>query len=553
MNLQKKLLRSVGAAACAATLFLNGSAFAEIKNIIVIVPDGCDATVQTVARWYLGKNLMVDSLNRGAVKTWMTNSIIPGSAAAGTAFATGYKTTEPFISVGPRSSDAISTYRFPHPPEVMSYRPLATVLEAAKSVGKSTGLVATSTISHATPAAFSAHVDNRGNELGIIEHQVYQGVDVVFGGGKNKLVTRTDGENLRDTLVSRGYHFVETRADMLAVNSGKVWGMFAGEAMEPDVDRSEFAPHQPSLAEMTQKAIDLLSKNPDGFFLFVEASQVDWAGHNNDPIYMVGDFLAFDEAVRTAVNFAKADGKTAVLAFPDHNTGGMTIGSYYSDKRIVYDRMQPEALVNPLKGMKLSSQGVAAKIANKSDPAQIKAAVQTWWGISLSDADVNEILAWPHSTSFNYRLASVVSKNHTVIGWSTHGHTGEDVPIWTFNGGTSVVGTIENTQIAHHIFRLLGVNSIQLNAKLFVDVNSAFSGKWSIDNTDAKNPALVISHTNGFTARLPISKDEAYITERPGVVAKHLLPGLVVHAPVTGRVYIPQAAVDLIKAKFAAF
>ena len=548
-----KSISLVGVAAFTLCM-LSGESAAAKKNIIVLVPDGCDATVQTVARWYKDSDLMVDSMMTGSVKTWMSNSIIPGSAAAATAFATGFKSTEPFIGVGPRTSDAISTYEFPFPPEMLSYRPLATVLEAAKYIGKATGLVATSTISHATPAAYAAHVDSRSNEQGIIEHEVYQNINVVFGGARSYLTSRTDGENLRDVLVSRGYQFVETKTAMDAVTTGKVWGMFANSSMQPDIDRAQFAPEEPSLAEMTRKAIDLLSQDEDGFFLFVEGSQVDWAGHNNDPIYMVTDFLAFDEAVRVAVDFARIDGQTAVIAFPDHNTGGMTLGSYYSDKKVKYDRMPPEFLVDPLKGMHLSSVGVAAKIADKTDPAQIKAAVQTWWNISLTDDDVTEILTWPHSSSFNYKLASVVSKNYTAIGWTTHGHNGEDVPIWYYNADANGIMTIENTDIARHIFGLLGVDLYNLNTSLFVDLDkSILKNYWSLDNTDPANPVLVVSDAaKGFSARLPISKDEAYITEGAGIV-KYLLNSLVVSAPMTGRVYISQATIDLIEAKWAAF
>ncbi|MBN1980463.1 MAG: alkaline phosphatase [Chitinivibrionales bacterium] len=517
-----------------------------VKNIIVLIPDGCDISVQTIARWYLGRDLMVDSMTSGSVKTWMSNSIIPGSAAAGTACATGYKTTEPFIGVGPRVSDAISTFSFPHPPEYLSYRPLASVLEAAKKVGKATGLVATSTISHATPASFSAHIDNRGKEQEIIEHQVYQNIDVVFGGGRRNLIQRSDGENLRDTLISRKYQYVETRDDMLALSGGRAWGMFADDAMQPDIDRSEFAPSEPSLSEMTQKAIDILSQDKDGFFLMVEGSQVDWAGHNNDPVYMITDFLAFDEAVRTAVAFARNDGATAVIAFPDHNTGGMTLGSYYSDKKVSYDRMPPELLVKPLKGMLLSSVGVAAKIADKKDPAQISEAVQKWWNIALNESDINEILTWPHSSSFNYRLASVVSKNYTTIGWTTHGHCGEDVPLWCYNA--SIGGkTIENTDIAKYLFRLLGVDSEHLNQYLFVDIdNTNFAQRWTLDTSNVKNPVLQICYANGFCARLPIGKNEAYITVKPEKIVKYQFDGLVIQAPQTSRIYLPKNTINLI-------
>jgi alkaline phosphatase len=542
--------------ACVALMWLAGSLFAhesdkisfyhgshdkrEIKNIIVLVPDGCNQILQTLTRWYKGSDLTVDKMTSGMARTWSANSVITGSAAASSAFGTGFKTEEPFISVGPSGIGMLSTYTPPFPFDYLSYRPLATVLEGAKCTGKATGLIATLSISNATPAGQSAHVHDRNNELEIIEQQVYQNIDVVFGGGKNKLAaTRTDGENFIDTLISRGYTWVETRDQMLSVASGKVWGLFAKEAMQPDIDRKEFGLTEPSLAEMTKKAIDLLTPSRKGFFLFVEASQTDYGDHNDDPIYAISDFLAFDEAVRVAVEFAEADGHTAVLTFPDHNCGGMTIGSYYSDLRVAYDKMPVEYLLNPLKGMLLTSVGVANKIANQKDPDQIKSAVQAWWNIALADSDVTQILAWPYSRTFSYKLAAVVSKNYTGIGWTTHGHDGGDVPIWTYN--CDIGGNIENIQIAEKIFDMLDIDSKALNENLFINVNDVFPGAWTLDMTDARNPVLVITINNIFF-RLPTSKDELYYSKDQSTIKKYL-GSLVVYAPKTNRVYIPQNAV----------
>ena len=141
--------------------------------------------------------------------------------------------------------------------------------------------------------------------------------------------------------------------------------------------------------EMTGKAIELLSQDKDGFFLLVEGSQVDWGDHANDPIYAVTSFLSFDEAVKVAVDFAKEDGHTLVLAFPDHNTGGMTIGSY-SDPE--YDSTTIEEVIKPLKGMKLNSLGVVAKIGTNVSSENIKSQLKTWWSIDATDEDVTEIL-----------------------------------------------------------------------------------------------------------------------------------------------------------------
>merc|ERR1711933_348452 len=105
----------------------------------------------------------------------------------------------------------------------------------------------------------------------------------------------------------------------------KAWCSFADSHMSPDIDRVHFTPTEPSIAEMTEKTIEMLSKNENGFFMMVEGSQVDFAGHANDPIWMTTDFIAWDDAVRVAVDFAKEDGETLVLALPDHNTGGLKI------------------------------------------------------------------------------------------------------------------------------------------------------------------------------------------------------------------------------------
>ena len=518
----------------------------DIKNIIVLVPDGCNQAVQTLARWYKGSDLTLDKMTSGMSRTWSANSVITGSAAASTAFGTGFKTEEPFIGVGPSGSGLLSTYAPPLPMEYLRYRPLATVLEGAKRIGKATGLIATATISHATPGGQTAHVSDRNNEQEIAEQQVYQNIDVAFAGGKKRLLVRTDGENLRDTLISRGYQFVENRDQMLALTTGKVWGLFCDSMMQPDIDRSEYGPTEPTLAEMTKKAIELLSQNQEGFFLFVEGSMVDFGDHSDDPVYTATEFLAFDEAVKTAVEFAEADGHTAVIAFPDHNCGGMTIGSYYSDSRVAYDKLPVENLINPLKAMKLTAVGVTNKIVDKTDPVQIKSAVQAWWNIALADSEVTQILNWPYNKTFFYKLAAVVSKNRTCIGWTTHGHDGSDVPIWTYN--CDIRGNIENIQLADKMFDLFNIDKTELNEYLFVDVNDAFPGAWSLDASDANNPVLVITQGD-MTFRLPASKDELHYIrpanghhgEKP--VTK-FLSGLVVNAPKSGRVYIPQDAVD---------
>jgi alkaline phosphatase len=527
----------------------NSGSDARIKNVIVLIPDGCSQSVETLARWYSENPLELDRMVAGTVSTYSTDSVITDSSSAATAFATGYKTTNGFVSVGPSDESVLSTLK--SPPEELQYKPLATVLEGSRLEGKATGLVSTSRVTHATPAAFASHVDNRDNESEIMEQMVYEGIDVVFGGGSSYLVPaeeggkRADGENLTKVLLNRGYQYVDTREKMMNLSCGKVWGFFASGHMAPDMDRSLLAPQEPSLEEMTGKAVDLLSKDKDGFFLMVEGSQVDWADHANDPKYAVTDFLAFGKAVKVAVDFAKKDGHTLVLVFPDHNTGGMTIGSS-SDPN--YTSTTVEDVIGPLKGMKLSSMGLIKKIETDLSPENIKTQLKTWWDIDATDNDISEILKLYDNgkrLSLDYAISEVISRNHTVIGWTTHGHTGEDVPLWAY-GPDRPIGNMDNTEIAKCIAKELGFNLNKTNSQLFVEAGEVFSkdngdgkldeNEYLLDITDPSNPVLRIGD-----AELPVNKN---LLIKDGVA--HELEGIVVYAPVTDKVYIPSDVLPLV-------
>jgi alkaline phosphatase len=515
----------------------------EYDNVIVMVPDGCSQSVVTAARWYKGEALAVDEWSAGMMSTYMKNSVITGSAAAATAFATGHKTTVRFIGVGPRAEDVLSTEDVP--PEEMQYKPLATVLEGAKLQGKATGLISTSRITHATPASYAAHIQDRGWDNEIMEHLVYQDINVVLGGGRRHLIPeagggrRTDGENLVQVLRDRGYEFVNGKIALEAASGPKVWGMFDDSHMEAEIDRLEFAPQQPSIADMTSKALEILSQDPDGFFLMVEGSQVDWAGHANDPIYMITDFLAFDDAVAEVLDFASnpANGNTLVLIFPDHNTGALAIGSYY--QQVSYTETKVEDLIGPLEGMKLSAYGVARKLGDDTSTENIKAQVKTWWGIDLTDEDLDAIFALVDSgLSFDYALSEYVSATYTVFGWTTHGHTGEDVPVWTYaSDGNRPFGQFDNTDMALIAADAMGFSLDAVDSMLYIEAMERWPGA-TMDMTDPENPVLKVGSSS-----LPASKDLLYYQPMDLTLQ---MGGLTVHAPETGKCYIPFLAAVLI-------
>ncbi len=548
MNTGKKN-RFVGAASvflAAMLLFCLSGAHAQshekrcgrVKNIIMMIPDGCNTTIQTVARWLKGEDLQVDKMYTGVVKTHMADSIITDSASAATAFSSGNKTSDGFLGVGPDPETLLSI----HHPEDMAppYAPFATLLEAAKTKGMSTGLVATSRITHATPAAFGSHVHDRGLDNEIMEHLVYNNIDVVFGGGKRHLLPgkacpnavsggrRTDCENLLDVLLDRGYQFVETRDQLLGLRTGRAWGLFNSSHMLPDIDRTLFAPDEPSLAEMTAKAIELLSHNKKGFFLLVEGSQVDWGNHGNDPIYAVRDFIAFDDAVKVSCEHADQRGQTLVLAFPDHNTGGMTIGHYYTP--MSYTQTTVEDLIDPLKGMTMTAAAVAYMLGGDTSAENIISTVGTHWGLGINESDTEEIMGLAPFVGLDYALAYVVSKNHTVIGWTTFGHTGGTVPMW-IHGMHPPRGVIDNTDITKIAADAMRVKLDWITKNLYVDLDTVTS-EYQIDRTDPENLVLRVKG-----AELPISKD---FMIHNGKVYK--LPGVTIYAPMTKKVYVSKMA-----------
>lgn len=512
----------------------------KFKNVIIMIPDGCDETVQTVARWYKGKDLQLDRMESGKVKQHMANSVITGSAAAATAFATGMKTTVRFLGVGPRTDDLLAIY---DKKDMMAppYAPVASVLEAAKWKGKATGLVATSRVTHATPAAFACHIHDRDMDNEIMQNIVYNNVTVVFGGGKRHLLPedscpnaveggkREDCENLLQVLRDRGYKIVETREEMLTLRTGKAYGMFNQSHMQPDMDRKHFAPEQPSLAEMTEKAIQLLSKNKEGFLLVVEGSQVDWAGHNNDPVYMVQDFIAFDDAVKISVNFARKNKNTLVIAFPDHNTGGLKFGNYEHDDN--HTDTTIEQLVGPLRRMTMTANGLVTMMGEDQSKTQvIRGTVKEYWGLDITKKDVDDIKDYMDrkSQSLSYALARILSERYTRFGWTTHGHNGETVPVWVF-GDEAPREVIDNTDLAFIVADAMNLKLGKVTSKLYVDLDTTrFRKKYIVDMTDEKNPILVVNETV-----FPIGKD--FMTYDGKTI---MLPGLTVYATLTGKVYI---------------
>ncbi|MGD2187965.1 MAG: alkaline phosphatase, partial [Desulfobacterales bacterium] len=242
----------------------------------------------------------------GMVTTHSANELISDSAAAATALATGYKTHNRAISV---ATDNTS---------------LKTLFEYAEELGKSTGVVVTSSVTHATPAAFFAHVADRRQHSDIAEQLLNSGLDVLIGGGwtyfipeSNEGSRRQDNKNLIKSLETRMP--VVLSYDKLRGQGNKLAALLAPDGLPKSADRDY------SLAALTEVAIRILSKNREGFVLLVEGSQIDWAAHDQDHEGMIAEMIDFDGAVGTGIDFAQQHGSTLIIVTADHETGGFAV------------------------------------------------------------------------------------------------------------------------------------------------------------------------------------------------------------------------------------
>lgn len=472
------------------------------KNIIFLISDGTPVTTSTLARWVYndGKPLNVDEITAGLARTHNSDTPIADSAPAGTALATGWKTQDKLIGVKPAAS---TLYAAREVKDSDKLAPAASILEASKLMGKAVGIVATSEITHATPADFSAHSTHRNNYSDIGEQQVYQNMNVILGGGKlfftknndkdPKSKNRTDGEDMLSIINEQGYNVVSNLNEMKNANGDKVWGFFADKDMPNDIDRDTQT--IPSLAQMTEKAIDLLSKDKDGFFLMVEGSKVDWASHANNPIAQISDFKAFDNAVGVALDFAKKNKDTLVVVTTDHGTGGLSIGNQNTSKN--YPEVPIDNFVTVLKNAKASEQAIAKELYQNKD--KTKDIIKEKLGFEANENELNEILNAKKESDIQSIIAKIVSERSN-LAWTTAGHTGEDVPFYVFtpNPSNQLTGTVQNSDLALYMAKAINTNLDDVTNELFVPGKEIVKSglKTKIDASNPNNPKFIINSKN---------------------------------------------------------
>ncbi|MED4454647.1 alkaline phosphatase [Metabacillus fastidiosus] len=410
---------------------------AEVKNVIFLIGDGMGVSYTSAYRYFKDdpKTKFVDQtgFDPYLVGQQMTypedpHQNVTDSASAATAMSAGIKTYNNAIAVDNDESE------------------VKTVLEAAKEKGKSTGLVATSEITHATPASFGSHDISRKNMNAIADDyydELINGkhkVDVILGGGKD-LFVRKD-RNLVDAFKKDGYNYVTTLDELKKNKNEQVLGLFADGGLPKMIDREE---QTPSLEDMTKAAIDRLQENKNGFFLMVEGSQVDWAGHDNDIVGAMSEMEDFEKAFNAAIEFAKKDKHTLVVATADHSTGGFSIGA-----NGIYNWFGEQ-----IKAAKKTPDFMAEQIVNGAD---VEKTLKKYIDLELTEKEIQSVKDAAEKkklTDIDNAIEKIFDeRSHT--GWTTGGHTGEDVPVYAFGPQKDkFAGQVDNTDHAKIIFDLL--------------------------------------------------------------------------------------------------
>lgn len=304
-----------------AVLLCTMPALAEplVKSVIMMIGDGMGINHITAARISLEdgaySKLNIDTMPyTGFSINFSNNDLVTDSAAAATALATGFRTDNKRLATLPDGT------------------PVKSIMMMAKERGLSTGIVTTVKITDATPAAFLVQADSRSFEKTIAEDILKTQTDVLLGGGLDVFganpftkVPRT--RSLLNQAIQDGYAYVFDREglmDLEVIPDLKLLGLFMGGDMSFEITRFNI---EPTITEMTQRALEIVGQNPQGFFLMVEGAKIDRASHSNTPTEMIGDLLAFDQAVGVALDYAKNHPGTLVVVTADHETGGFGITS----------------------------------------------------------------------------------------------------------------------------------------------------------------------------------------------------------------------------------
>lgn len=452
------------------------------RNLIFMVSDGMGPTSlsltrsfrQTQASLPIEDVLFLDNHHIGSSRTRSTSSLITDSAAGATAFSCGLKSYNGAISVLPDHS------------------PCGTMLEAAKKAGYMTGLVVTTRLTDATPACFASHVQKRIYEDQIAEqmtgltHPMGRVLDLMLGGGRCFFLPKgsTGHSSCREddkdvvTLAQKqeGWNYIDSRAGFDDLKGGAaaklpLLGLFADTDIPYEIDRAHTDSNAtyPSLDEMARTALTALTeatKDSDkGFFLMIEGSRIDHAGHGNDPVAQVHEVLAYDTAFSSVVSFLNHSHTQGVLVgTSDHETGGLATARQLHDMYPIY-RWFPDKLLNATHSAEFLATRLADHRSTNPDPALTETFIKETIlaaGLGITDPSTHEIDRltdlldpWP----LEYLLSDMISRR-AQVGWSTHGHSAVDVNIYASSpaDAKALIGNHENTEVGKFLQEYLDLS-----------------------------------------------------------------------------------------------
>jgi alkaline phosphatase len=432
------------------------------KNIIFLVSDGMSIgtlnMADLLARTKLGRQsnwisaYHNNTIKRALMDTASANSLVTDSAAACSAWGGGHRVSNGRLNVG--DNDEMHT----------------PILQKFKKHGKSVGCVTSVPITHATPAGFCIINKSRGNQSEIAEDYLDLEFDVMLGGGLEYFDAehRADGKDMFSAFAQAGYGVAKTKDELEALRGidKPIMGVFHESGIPYDLDHTsdnELSKSVPSLVDMTQFAIDKMSKNDEGFVLQIEGGKVDWAAHGNDIGGLLYDQLAFDECVKLALDFAEKRDDTLVIITTDH--GNANPGLFYgkeADKNFA-----------KISDFKHTNRWVLTGLQKKSSVNEIIERINFAQGITLSQKEAKTIYdhfqALPGSDADNnyndyslpFKKLADIQTNHLNVGWAGMHHSGDYVELaMTGPGADSLPQFVKNYELHNFMLVAAGVDEL---------------------------------------------------------------------------------------------
>jgi alkaline phosphatase len=416
------------------------------KNIIIIISDGMSIGTLNMTDLYLSRKNGIGSnwlqlykenkISRALMDMASANSIVTDSAAASSSWGGGYRINNGKLNVGVNGE---------------KYLP---IWQKFKKAGKMAGCVTTVPITHATPAGFCVNSTSRNDQEGIAEKYLDNNFDIMMGGGNSYFSSehRKDKVDLYQKFSNKGYQIVKTRKEMLNTsNNLPILGVFSDSGLPYTIDRNnnnELHEKIPTLGEMTQKAIDRMKGNPNGFVLQVEAGKVDWAAHGNDIAGLIFDQTAHDEAIKVAINFAEKDNDTLVIITTDHGNSnpGVISGEKANDN---FDTIQK---------YKHSNDWILNGFGKETTISQIKERIEYANNFSVSEDEAKLILSYYNNLKsedglYNnkhlpFKVLAEIQKKHNSVSWISQHHSSDYVELAMFGPGSNLLKPfIKNTDL----------------------------------------------------------------------------------------------------------